>query len=442
MSAALYSLARARTLTLLPLAVGKTACALAVAAALGRRTLVVVNRGVLALQWRHDIVGKGWTWADNHEDVDAPAADAPFLEHAPCATCPAYLERDTRGGVVPPGTAATCIACGHGSVPTWACTVPPRLGWLPGASVGMLRGAWPADGKRSKTVDVGKDVVVASIDSLASCGYPRAVLASFGTVIVDECHHLAASTLSQVLPQLPAAYVLGVSATPDRPDGLAHLLYFLAGPVSYVWRRVPQVTGVWGSVRVLQVVYSGGEQREVVYRGGNLGYAAMLNALADEEKRNLLLLALAVALLKTRKKVMIVTSFVAHASALGTALTEASGVPVARLYGTASTADMAAAKAPSTRAVLATYAMISEGFDDATIDTLLLALPRSGVQQVVGRVERTHEGKLRPLVVDLVDDFSLFKAMSFKRANFYKERGFAVERHGAAGADDVAGMRL
>ncbi len=124
-------------------------CALAVAAALGRRTLVVVNRGVLALQWRHDVVGKVWTWADNHEDVDAPAADAlPFLEHAPCATCPAYLVRDTRGGSRPPSQ-RTASSQRSGSAPRRPVRAPRRLPTVRrGAATGTTTSRGTATGGR------------------------------------------------------------------------------------------------------------------------------------------------------------------------------------------------------------------------------------------------------------------------------------------------------
>jgi hypothetical protein len=57
-----------------------------------------------------------------------------------------------------------------------------------------------------------------------------------------------------------------------------------------------------------------------------------------------------------------------------------------------------------------------------------MALPRSKIQQVVGRCERTHEGKLIPLIIDIVDTFSVFEAMSWKRHKFYKSRGFQIQR--------------
>lgn len=79
----------------------------------------------------------------------------------------------------------------------------------------------------------------------------------------------------------------------------------------------------------------------------------------------------------------------------------------------------------STRIVLATYSLLEEGYDDPSLDALLLAMPRSKIQQTIGRIERHKEGKQVPVVFDLVDDFSLFPNMHRKRMSFYKSRGFA-----------------
>lgn len=65
---------------------------------------------------------------------------------------------------------------------------------------------------------------VASIESIAECNYDKAFLASFGTIVVDEMHHIAAQSLVHVLPMFPARNIVGLTATPNRADGLEHIL--------------------------------------------------------------------------------------------------------------------------------------------------------------------------------------------------------------------------
>jgi superfamily II DNA or RNA helicase len=326
-------------------------------------------------QWKYDIVGKGWTWDD-----ESPAN-----------------EGETRGEEKPS---------------------PPREGWIPGARVGWLQGAAP-----SKFVDTdNKDIVIGSIDSLSQCAYSRDMIQEFGLIIVDEMHHLGALTLSQVLPKMPARYVLGISATPDRNDGLEHVLYWLAGPTAFVYKRLPSITGKTGTVEVRQVLFTRGARKEIVYKNGSLGYAQMVSLLAQDPVRNDFLIETIQGLLGSRRKILVVTTLVDHAKFLTVKF------DAALVNGGCKKEAIAKAKS-DVPIVVATYQFLEEGYDDETLDTLVMALPRSKIQQVVGRCERTHEGKLVPLILDITDTFSVFEAMSWKRMHFYKSRGFKIVRN-------------
>lgn len=389
---------------------GKTAMALSIAAALGRKTLVLCNRSFLMQQWRHDVEGKVWTWADDNIPLQSERGETPQSWRIRCDSCRA------RFVVHADADKAAVCACGFRHVLQWTGTIEPREGWLARARVGWLQGA--------EGIDVSeKDIVIASIESVSQCAYSSEMLKSFGLVIIDEMHHLGALTLSQVLPKLPARYVLGISATPDRVDGLEHVLYWLAGPTAFVYKRLPSVTGLRNTVAVTQRLFTEGARTEIVYKGGKIGFAAMVSALAADDVRNAFLLELARgAAARGRRKLLIVTSIVEHAKYLGAALR------CIVIHGGCKPALVAQAKAASTPLVVATYQFLEEGYDDPRIDTLLMALPRSRIQQVVGRCERTHEGKLVPEVLDVVDTFSVFEAMSWKRHHFYKSRGFSIKR--------------
>jgi superfamily II DNA or RNA helicase len=284
--------------------------------------------------------------------------------------------------------------------------------WLKKANVGWIQGP---------KVDIEqKDFVVASIDSLSQCTYSPEILKQFGLVIIDEMHHLAAKTLSTVLPKLPSRYILGITATPDRNDGLEYLLYWLSGPTSFVYKRVPEVTGKYNSVEICQQTFSQGAEKEIYYKNGKLGFASMVSALAKEEKRNEFIKQIVKELIPKRKKILIVTSIVDHAKYLGREF------ECEVIFGGCKAAQVLKAKTRECTMVVATYQFLEEGYDDPFIDTLVFALPRSKIQQVVGRCERTHEGKLIPLVIDIIDPFSIFKAMSWKRKHFYSSRGFKI----------------
>jgi superfamily II DNA or RNA helicase len=155
--------------------------------------------------------------------------------------------------------------------------------------------------------------------------------------------------------------------------------------------------------------------------GGKLAFAEMLNAVAANDDRNSLLVNLTLDLAKTRKKVLLISAFREHCDHLAELLRATVHVTV--LHG--GTRKRKLEEACSI--LVATYGLLEEGFDDADLDTVVLCTPRSTVQQTIGRIERTKEGKAIPLVYDIVDHNPVFFAMWEKRKKFYKSRGFRVE---------------
>ena len=395
--------------------------ALAAVAALGRKAMFVCNRSELMKQACDDIQGAPRRWPDG-----TPASDAE--ERSVCQPCADGWSKQKRKrarllDAEPAISVGLCDACQEpASSLTDQSALPARPAWLPGARVALLQGQWLEKDKREAQMREA-DIVVCCVNSLAACAYPDWLVQSIGTVVVDEAHHIAAATLSQALPRLPARYVLGVSATPDRSDGLERVLYWLLGPLCFTYQRTVETTGIAGAVAVKFVEYSTGPQNEIVYKDGRLGFAAMSVALSQDPQRNALILKLvAEALEQGRQRILVLTSFREHLLHLASELRKS--VQTAVLHGTASGSELAQARSAAIKVIVATYSFVEEGYDDDALDTLVLATPRSRIQQSVGRIERTRAGKLRPLVLDLVDTWSIYARMRYKRRAFYRSRGF------------------
>lgn len=356
---------------------GKTRVAVALTAAIGRKTLILCNREVLMLQWA-DVL--------------------------------AELQ------------------------PSW------RVSWLQGSDSFVKPSVRVGTGASARIflgANEPADVTIGSIDTLVDANVPKELLQQFGLVVVDEAHHLAAATLVHALPLLPARNIVGLSATPDRRDGLEHAVYWLAGPVSFVYKRLPSITGIHGAVQVRKVMPRGCGQHEKMYSNGQMAFAEMTTALAEDPKRNRIIVEAIVAELAAgRRKIMVVSALVAHCVALRDAVVKATsgssaGAAVTTALMAGANVESVKAKSADTRVVFATYMMLEEGYDDNRLDTLVLTTPRSRVQQTIGRVERTHEGKLTPLVIDITDPFSVYPNMWYKRQQFYKSRGFTIEMQDA-----------
>lgn len=112
-------------------------------------------------------------------------------------------------------------------VQQWATEAIPK--WCPGAVVKILQG--------SQNDIEGCDFAVCSLASFATQQYSG--LDTFGTVIVDEAHRIGARTFSQVLPRFSPKYILGISATPHRNDGLTKILQWSLGPMIFQANRKP-----------------------------------------------------------------------------------------------------------------------------------------------------------------------------------------------------------
>jgi superfamily II DNA or RNA helicase len=420
---------------------GKTCIALSIAAVLKLKTLVICNRSFLMNQWKSDICGiLEWTWKDDQSIVPIEKLVQGGLKNIPsdyikrtCDVCKKTVYSDeNRIEHLQTLLNSQCfnVNCQSRSFvkgKRWIGTSSPTKGWFSNVSVGWLQG---------KIVDIeNKDIVISSIDSLSDVKYSKEILSQFGLVIVDECHHIAALTLSQVMPQIPSKYVLGISATPERNDGLEHLIYWLLGPCAFVYKRLPSITGISHTVTIKQIIFSGGlDKTDARMWNGQLAFAEMINRLAEDHERNKVLVDIILkCYLEGRRKILVISSIVDHAKKLKNQLLShlsnaVSEHDVFSIFGGTRQEIVQKSKTDSARVVFASYAYVGEGYDDATIDTMVLALPRSSIQQIIGRCERVHVGKLTPIVYDVIDDFSIFESMSYKRQKFYKSRGFLCTR--------------
>ena len=293
--------------------------------------------------------------------------------------------------------------------------------FLPGATVGRLQGA---------TAETHCDFVVAMIQSLATRDYGDAKLDVFGTVVVDEAHHMAARVFSEIFYRLPARHVLGLTATPKRKDGCTAILHLHMGPHSLVVEQRSEE-----EVRVQALAYrSAARVSRDIGPGETQRYKTMLTR---DARRNGLLADVCARAVAAGRCVICLTDRVQHARDL-LALFQARGGAAGHLYvGGLKRAERSEAEAEG-RALFATFSMAKEGLDIPRLDTLVLASPASDLTQTVGRILRPCGSKQRPLIYDVADDLVLpFVRMNQARRRFYAASGYVVVE-GAEGAEGLA----
>lgn len=314
-----------------------------------------------------------------------------------------------------------------------------RIGqFLPSASIGSIK---------QKVMDVeGRDIVIASLQSLAMRDYPTSVFAGFGMVILDECHHLGAEVFSRALGKVTTAVTLGLSATVKRKDGLTKVFeWHIGSPVFSSPKR--EDTGVNVFIKHFydpNPAY--GRERFMI--NGKLNTAAMINAICAFPPRLALVMDTIreIRLKEPERKILILSDRRGHLTAMAAAIAELGmGLdgPSCGFY--VGGMKQEALKETETKdIILATYAMASEGFDCPALDTLILASPISSIEQSVGRIlrQKAHERRHTPLIVDILDNFSIFQRQGGRRKQFLEKQGYNVHvngiRQGAADEEAAA----
>ncbi len=284
--------------------------------------------------------------------------------------------------------------------------------FLPNAKIGRIQG---------EIIDIDKDIVIGMLQSISMKPYPKEVFQEFGFTIIDETHHIAAEVFSNALFQLVTPYMLGLSATMERKDGLTKVFKLFLGEIVYSAQREKT------TVFVHKVSYESRdpEFNEVIKNfKGDTNYTCMIKKLSEYNPRKECILSILtnVLALPTTKQVMIL----AHTKALLSYLYDA--IEHRKLgtvgYYVGGMKQSALKESEEKQIVVATFAMAEEALDIKTLTTLILATPKTDVTQAVGRILRVkHE---MPLVIDIVDSHSTFVNQWKKRRAYYNSQSYTI----------------
>ena len=141
--------------------------------------------------------------------------------------------------------------------------------------------------------------------------------------------------------------------------------------------------------------------------------------------RNELILSL-VKEMDSKRKLLILTDRRDHCFLLSDMFTEVYGADWVGLYmGGMKHDELKSSENKSI--IIGTYSLAHEGLDIPSLDSILLATPKSNIIQAVGRILRETTGKMfDPYVIDIVDLWGPFAHQFKKRKLYYKETGFTI----------------
>ena len=295
---------------------------------------------------------------------------------------------------------------------------------LPPKLIGQIGG-----GKMDRTGCVD----VAVIQSLYRKNEVKDFVAEYSQVIVDECHHVSAFTFEQVMKQIKARYIVGLTATPTRKDGHHPIIYMQCGPVRFSMSARAMTETAPFEHRVLPRY----TEFRIAAEPADVTIQDVYAALVDDGPRNELIAADLVNALELGRSPLLLTGRTEHLKYFTAKL---SGVTqhvfvlkggMGKKQRRIMAEKLASVPEREGRVILATGSYIGEGFDDARLDTLFLALPiswKGTLQQYVGRLHRLHDNKRVVEVYDYVDNHvPMLARMYERRLKGYSAIGYTIE---------------
>ena len=268
-------------------------------------------------------------------------------------------------------------------------------------------------------IDADKyDVTICMIQTICRREFPVGFFDQYGFTIFDECHHLGASYFCKALMKIQTKYMLGLSATPDREDGLSSVFeYYLGEPVYKNVKREPD------SEAVVKAVWFDSE--DPIYKDvpvdwkGDTVCAKLLNQVADFEPRNRKILEIIEEYAKDPNRfILILSDRISQLEWFDKEIKYNHGFYIGGMKQ--SKLDENAEKC---QILLATYQMAAEGFSVKKLNTVVLATPRKKVEQSTGRIfrQRIDERKVAPHIIDIIDSHDCHKRRWYIRQRFYKD---------------------
>jgi superfamily II DNA or RNA helicase len=322
----------------------------------------------------------------------------------------ALLAHDTGVLVAPPGTGKTVVgtflvAMRRRNTLVLVHRKPPLDQWV--AQLTLFLGKDPKEigqigsGKNRPT---GK-LDVAMMQSLFRLGRVADQVADYGHIIVDECHHIPAFSFERVLSEVKARFVIGLAATPRRRDGQQPILHMQLGPVRFAVdsRNKNAQRPFVQSLIVRETAFTLKAQTD------RTSIQELYAMLAADQARNDLICMDVIRALEERRSPIVLTERRDHLERLAERLRDF--VPhLIVLHGTMKTSarwealvNLARAPDGKPRLLLATGRFIGEGFDDARLDILFLALPvswKGTLIQYSGHLHRLYRGKTEVRIFD------------------------------------------
>jgi len=291
--------------------------------------------------------------------------------------------------------------------------------FVPEATVGIIK---------QKKVDIrNKDIVIASLQSLALREYDQEIFNQFGLVIFDECHHVSSEVFSRALQKMNIPITLGLSATLNRKDGLRKVFEWYLGKSVYKNKNKDSIDMIIQMHKYYETNSAYSEVKQMF--NGKFNTPGMVNNICSYKPRTLYIIEIIKSILSKEpaRKILILSERRNQLKDFEELIVKDNIADVGYYVGGMSMKDLDLSS--EKQIILATYQMSSEGLNIPTLNTVIFASPISDIQQSIGRIlrEKKEDRKYIPLCIDIWDEFSVFKNKGYKRLNYYKDNNYDID---------------
>ena len=265
--------------------------------------------------------------------------------------------------------------------------------------------------------DISPPIVVGNIQTLYKLR--GKIEKEFGTLIIDECHHIPANTFSKLVDASYARYKIGLSGTVQRKDGKHVIMPDYFGHTKFT---PPKENYMEPTIEVIQTKIR-------FMDGAKIPWANRINDLVRQEEYGKLICFLAAAYRKQGHKVLLLSDRVYFLKRVKETLGEHCELITGEVPLAEREKKIERVQSGKVDILLGTQSIFSEGISVNPLSCLILATPVSNtplLTQLVGRVIREYPGKIDPVVVDINLKGKTAEKQAKLRLGHYLQQGYNV----------------
>jgi superfamily II DNA or RNA helicase len=299
--------------------------------------------------------------------------------------------------------------------------------FIEGLRVGILQG--------DKTqIDPTKyDCTICMLQTLAGRDFNDKFFHEYGFTIFDECHHLGAAHFSRALLKIQTKYILGLSATPTREDGLSSVFEAFIGKPAY-WEKIREPDP---DVVVRAVFYDSPcddyQEVPVNWKGEPITARLLGQIVKWEDRTDTIIKICREICADSRRQILMLSERKEHLEAFEKALEQEPKIKTGYYIGGMKD-EVRERNAKEAQVLLATYAMASDALNIKTLNAVILASPRKNVEQSTGRILRLRpdQREVVPVIVDIIDSHDMYVRQWYKRKAYYSKCKYTIKNEGVA----------